>query len=130
MQKFKATLEIIGINPFVFVPQQILNVIFMQAKRNKGPIPVCGAINGKKYKQTLVKYSGEWRLYINTTMLPNSPKKISENIEVAIQFDTKVRTVIPHPKLVTALKKHKDAKKIFDNLPRPGQKKSSATFQI
>jgi len=122
MQKFRATLEIIGINPFVFVPQQILNTIFLKAKKNKGPIPVCGTINGKKYTQTLVKYRGEWRLYINTTMLPDSPKKIGESIEVAVQFDTTVRTIIPHPKLVKALNKHKDAKKTFDNLPPSRQK--------
>lgn len=122
MQKFKATLEIIGINPFVFVPQQILNTIFLKAKKDKGPIPVCGTINGKKYTQTLVKYSGEWRLYINATMLSGSPKKIGENIEVTVQFDTTVRTIIPHPKLIRALNKHKDAKKIFDNLPASRQK--------
>lgn len=122
MNKFKATLEIIGINPFVFVPQQILNNIFLKANKNKGSIPVCGTINGKKYNQTLVKYSGEWRLYINTTMLPSSPKKIGEIIEVKIQFDSKPRTIIPHSKLVSALNKHKDAKKNFDSLPPSRQK--------
>src|ERR1043166_7115166 len=122
MQKFKARLEIIGINPFVFVPQQILNTIFLKARKDKGPIPVCGTINGKKYTQTLVKYSGEWRLYVNTTMLSDSPKKIGENIEVTIQFDPTVRTIEPHPKLVKALNKHRDAKKIFNNLPASRQK--------
>ena len=122
MNKFTATLEIIGINPFVFVPQQILDTIFLKAKKNKGPIPVCGTINRKKYNQTLVKYSGEWRLYINTTMLPGSPKRIGEVIKVTIQFDNKLRTVIPHSKLVSALNKNKVAKKNFDNLPPSRQK--------
>ena len=122
VQKFKATLEIIGINPFVFVPQQRLEKIFRDAKKDKGPIPVCGTINGKKYTQTLVKYSGDWRLYINTIMLPNSPKKIGETLEVSIQFDPTERTLLIHPLLVKALNKHKDAKKTFDSLP-PSRRK-------
>jgi hypothetical protein len=122
VQKFKAIVEIIGINPFVFVPQQWLEKIFLDAKKGKGPIPVCGTINGKKYTQTLVKYSGEWRLYINNIMLPNSPKRIGETIEVTIKFDPTERALIPHPRLATALNKHKNAKKIFDSLPPSRQK--------
>ncbi len=122
MQKFKAKLEIIDINPFVFVPLRILNKIFLDAKKDKGPIPVRGTVNGKKFTQTLVKYRGEWRFYINTTMVPNSPKKIGETIKVEIQFDTTIRTLIPHPKLEKALKKNKDAKRVFDRLPPSRQK--------
>ena len=122
MNKFKATLSLIGINPFVFVPQQILDTIFLEAKKNKGPVPVCGTINGKKYNQTLIRYSGEWRLYINTIMLSDSPKRIGEIIEVTIKFDTRLRTIKPHPKLIIELNKHKDAKKNFDNLPPSRQK--------
>jgi hypothetical protein len=35
-------IEIIGINPFVFIPENILENIFEQAGKNKGPIPVKG----------------------------------------------------------------------------------------
>jgi hypothetical protein len=99
-----------------------LNTIFLKAKKNKGPIPVRGTINGKKYTQTLIKYSGECRLYINTTMLSNSPKRIGESVEVTVQFDTSERTIAPHPKFIKALSKHKDAKETFDNLPPSRQK--------
>lgn len=66
---FKAEIKIIGINPYVLVPGPILQKIFKQAGRDKGPIPIKGTINKKPYRQTLVKYSGAWRLYINTTMI-------------------------------------------------------------
>ncbi|HUC83166.1 MAG TPA: hypothetical protein VMR70_19810 [Flavisolibacter sp.] len=69
MHRFKARIEIIGINPFVFVPDVILNALFQKAGVQKGPIPICGTINDKFYQQTLVRYQGSWRLYINTTML-------------------------------------------------------------
>jgi hypothetical protein len=122
MKAFKAKLEIIGSNPFVFVPEEILTQIFKETKKSKGHIPISGTINGKKYTQTLVKYSGDWRLYINTVMLPNSPKRIGELIDVTIRFDKRDRTIKPHPKLVKALNENKRAKKIFDTLSPSMQK--------
>jgi len=116
MHKFKADIEIIGINPFVFVPDNILKDIFKQAGKDKGKIPIRGTINDLPYKQTLVKYSADWRLYINTGMLKNSPKRIGETIELTIEFDPSDRTVKPHPKFENALNEHKQAKIIFNNL--------------
>jgi len=116
LHKFKAKLEIIGINPFVFVPDVILNELFGQVGKDKGPIPISGSVNGEKYIQTLVKYRGEWRLYVNTTMLKNSPDRIGEMLEVTVAFDPSERTVEPHPELLKALKENPEAKKVFDAL--------------
>ena len=69
MHNFTATLEIIVGNPFVFIPEEILQALFAKANQNKRPIPVCGTVNGRPYQQTLVKYSGAWRLYINMQMV-------------------------------------------------------------
>ena len=122
MHKFKAALKIIGVNPFVFVPDKILKEIFKQSGKNKGYIPIHGLINGKPYKQTLVKYQGDWRLYVNTTMLNKSPKRIGEIIEITIEFDPADRKIAPHPKLVNAFKENEEAKKVFDNLSPSRQK--------
>ncbi|MBK8500816.1 MAG: YdeI/OmpD-associated family protein [Saprospiraceae bacterium] len=116
MNKFRAEIELIGINPYVLVPEEILKDVFEQAGRVKGHIPIRGVINQKPYKQTLLKYKGAWRLYINATMLQNSPKRIGETIDITMEFDSDDRTIEPHPKLVLALKENKEAKKIFDNL--------------
>jgi hypothetical protein len=122
MHHFKAEIHIIGINPFVFVPEEILAALFKQAGKDKGHIPVCGTINSKSYRQTLVRYSGEWRLYINTIMLKDSPKRIGETIDVSITFDTSDRTIKPHPQLVKALKENSTARKAFDLLSPSRQK--------
>lgn len=122
MQVFKAKLDIIGINPFIFVPQAILLTLFKDAGRDKGHIPVCGQVNGKEYQQTLLRYKGEWRLYINNIMLPDSPKRIGELIEVSIEFDPRDRTLQPHPDLIKALGQNKKAETVFQNLA-PSQKK-------
>jgi len=116
MQKFTAEIEIIGVNPFVHVPLEILTCIFNQAGKNKGPIPICGTINGKPYKQSLVKFGGEWRFYINTIMLKNSPKHVGETVELMVKFDPIDRTIIPHTKFEKALADNPEAKLVFDSL--------------
>lgn len=45
--KFQAELEIIGINPFVALPIDILQHIFIDSGRKKSPIAICGQVNGK-----------------------------------------------------------------------------------
>lgn len=113
---FNAVIDIIGINPFVFVPEPVLNKLFREFGKEKGPVPVKGTINGKAYRQTLVRFAGEWRLYINTKMLPKSPARIGEQVEVSIKVDFSDRTIHPHPKLVQALEENSRANAVFENL--------------
>jgi hypothetical protein len=116
VQTIRAKIEIIGINPYIALPDEVLTSIFKQAGKTKGPIPIRGTINDKAYIQTLVKYSGAWRLYINTTMLKNSPKRIGEIIDLTVEFDPVKRVVEQHPKLIKALHENKEAKTVFDSL--------------
>ena len=122
MAKIKAVIEIIGVNPFVFVPEKILQEIFIQAKKDKGHIPIKGKINSVPYKQTLVKFSGQWKLYINTTMLKNSPKRIGETIELTVEFDPANREIKPPAKFIKALKDNIEAKRVFEGLPASRKK--------
>ena len=117
MKTFSAEIYIIGINPFVFVPEDILAYVFKNAKKDKGPIRIKGTVNGKAYKQTLMKYAGHWRLYINTAMLKDSPKRIGETIEVSIDYDPEERSIEMHGELKTALAGNAEAKQVFDSLP-------------
>lgn len=113
---FQATIEIIGINPFVFVPEEILNYIFEKAAKSKGLIPVRGTVNNVPYTQTLIKFKGEWRLYINTKMLKNSPKRIGEQITISIDYNAEKRSIPIHPKLLQALNEDVAANSVFQNL--------------
>lgn len=122
MNRFNAELKIIGINPYVSVPEEILERIFQEFGKNKGTIPICGKVNQVDYTQTLVRYQGEWRLYINTTILKNSPKRVGEILDVSIAFDPKDRSIAMHPKLEAALKKSGTAQKVFERLPPSRQK--------
>lgn len=120
--KFSAEIKMIGINPYVSVPELILKSIFIEAKRDKGPIQIRGLINENPYLQTLVKYAGEWRLYINTKMLEQSPKRIGEKIAVVISFDPEERIIEMHPALKAAIDHNKTAKSVFERLPPSRQK--------
>jgi hypothetical protein len=116
MDQFKARINIIGINPFVYVPGKILNGIFNQANKDKGPIPIRGTVNDIPFQQTLVRYQGKWRLYINTTMLKDSPSHIGETVNITIEYDPTDRSIKPHAKLTAALANNDEAKRAFDNL--------------
>lgn len=119
--QFTATLDIIGINPFVFLPNEILDEIFKTSGKNKSPIPVKGTVNGKEFKQNLMKYLGEWRLYINLTMLKNSPKRIGEVLEIIVEFDDSERTVSIHSDLEIAIKENPLALENFEKLTHSGK---------
>ena len=122
MHFFKAELQIIDGNPFVFVPEEILTAVFVEAEKTKGPIPIRGTLNDKPYRQTLVKFRGEWRLYINMKMLPNSPRRIGEVISLSIEYDPGDRTIEAHPNLVSALEENEEAKRVFESLPASRRK--------
>jgi len=115
--KFTAEINIIGVNPYVHVPDKILENIFRKSGKTKGAIPIKGTVNGIPYKQTLVRYKGDWRLYINTYMLHLSPRRIGEIIKVSAEYDPVPRVITPHADFKKALNKNRKAKMVFDNLP-------------
>jgi len=128
LHTFRAVLDIIGINPFVYVPDGVLADIFRQAGRDKSPIPVCGTVNGKPYTQTLMKFQGQWRLYINLLMLKNSPDRIGEEIEVSIRYDPVKRVVPMHPDLAEILEANPHARATFDKFPPSRQQEILKTL--
>ena len=122
MAKFTSRIYKIGINPVVDPPDNVLETIFAEAGRSKGPIPVRGNLNGAPYTQTLVRYSGAWRLYINGIMLKESGLKVGEDARIEIEFDPAPRDVEPCPALAAALRKDRSAKAEFDKLKPSRQK--------
>ncbi len=116
MQKFSAQIGKIGINPVVDPPDAVLESIFEQAGRSKGPIPVRGKINGSEFIQTLVKYQGAWRLYINGPMLKDSGLKVGDTAHIAMEFDARPREVPMPAKLSEAFRRNRKAKAAFEAL--------------
>lgn len=119
---FKARIAIIGINPYVLLPEAMLAMLFAQAGKDKGPIPVHGTIDGNAFIQTLVKYAGAWRLYLNGPMLKAAKKGVGDTVSVRIAFDPRDRSIPMPGALEAALKKHAKARTVFDALP-PSRRK-------
>ena len=122
MYTFSATIYKIGINPVVDTPDEVLKAIFEQAGRSKGPVPVRGTINGAEFLQTLMKYQGAWRLYINGPMLKDSGLSVGDIANIEIEFDPRPREEPMPPKLRAAVRKNANARKAFDLLP-PSRRK-------
>ena len=116
MNTFKAKIQIIGVNPNVLLPPKILNHIFKQAGKDKGKIPVKMTIDGHPFIQTLIRYSGHWRLYLNTPMRRVAAKEVGDSAVFEIEFDPAERVIPMHPKLTEALEENEEAKKVFKKL--------------
>ena len=113
---FTTEIKIIGINPFAFVPEEALNYVFHQAGKDKGQLPITMKIDGYEFKQTLVKYAGDWRLYLNMPMRKAAGKDVGDTASFEIEFDAEERTIRINPKLEQALVENKQAKDVFDSL--------------
>lgn len=122
MQSFSQKIVKIGINPCVVPPTDVLNAIFKQSGKDRGPIPVRGMLNGARYTQTLVKYQGAWRLYINGTMLEASGLKNGDIAQVKIEYDPTDRTIPIHPELSKQFTKNATVKKAYAALAPHRQK--------
>ena len=119
---FSAKIGKLSINPVVDPSEKVLNAIFKQAGRSTGPIAVCGTINGAEFIQTLVKYRGAWRLYINGEMLKASGIRVGDEAKIKIEFDPRPRDIPIPGSFTTALQRNAEAKKAFDALSPSRQK--------
>jgi hypothetical protein len=122
MIKFRSKIYKVGINPAVEPPKEALDALFAQAERSKGPIRVRGRLGTTKFLQTLVRYRGAWRLYINGPMLKSSGLKVGDVADIEIEFDPGPREVPMHPALVEAFRKDPKAGTAFSRLTPSRQK--------
>jgi hypothetical protein len=122
VKSFSARISKLGINRCVNVPEDVLDELFRRAARNKGPIPVRGTLNGKKFKQTVVKYQGAWRLYLNTQMRKDAGIDAGDIAKVVLEFDPKPRIIPMNQKLARSLSKNSEAKAAFQKLAPSHQK--------
>lgn len=122
MQRFSGRIFKIGINPCLVPPNAVMEQLFTDAGKRSGAIPVMGKLEDAPFTQTLVKFSGKWRLYINGQMLTDSGLKNGDMGHVQIEFDPRSRTVPLGQQLKEALAKDKTAKKAYDSLPPSRQK--------
>jgi sulfur relay (sulfurtransferase) DsrC/TusE family protein len=128
--KFLGTIFIINGNPYVRPPDEVLQIIFKQADKETSPVPIRGKINGAKFEQSLVRYQGDWRLYVNIIMANAAgikfSKSISEIVGTVATFEIEFNPTPPVYKMVTFLQKslnsNPTAKDNWEKLPPSRQK--------
>lgn len=117
MPLFTSRIARIGVNLYVTPAAGVLRAIFAQAKRKTSPIPVRGTLQGAPFQQTLVRYAGAWRLYLNGPMLKaagiaadgsgaghgRQPLKVGDRVRVELAFDPAPRTFPMPPAFERAL---------------------------
>jgi hypothetical protein len=122
---FTAIIDIIIGNPFVTPPKHVLESIFQQAGKDRGVIRIKGELNGVPYTQTLVRYAGEWRLYLNGIMLRKAgvvfktgaiAAVVGTPVTISVEFDAKSRKLPMHPALAKALATDQPAKFAYQKL--------------
>jgi uncharacterized protein YdeI (YjbR/CyaY-like superfamily) len=122
VNSFERVIYKIGINPVVDPPEDVLRYLFERAGRSKGPIAVRGTINGAPFVQTLVKYKGAWRLYINGIMLKAAAATVGDLARITIDIDTDPPVEQMPRQLADALSRQPSAAAEFDKLT-PSRKK-------
>ena len=116
MVEFSARIYKLGVNPVVDPPEAVFETIFELAGRSKGPIPVRGLINGAEFMQTLVKYAGKWRLYVNGEMLEASGLNVGDTASIEIEYDPRPRQYPVPAALRRALASDPKARAAWDAL--------------
>ena len=127
MHSFTSRIQLIGVNPYVLVPAVLRRQIFRDAGKERGPVPVAGTINGFAFQQTLVKFKGRWRLYLNTPMRKATALEVGHEALFTLRYDPTPRTFpMPEP-FALALRKSKLARQNFERLP-PSRKKEIVRY--
>lgn len=121
-RRFTATIELLGINPYVLVPPAQLRVLFEAAGRDKGPLPIRVEFDGHAFPQRLVRYQGAWRLYLNTPMRKAIGKDVGDRVQVRVTHDPVPRLEPMPAEFARALAGAADARACFEALT-PGRKK-------
>jgi bacteriocin resistance YdeI/OmpD-like protein/uncharacterized protein DUF1905 len=122
MGEFRATIALLGINPYVSVPAVHLKALFRAAGGSSGPLPILVSIHGVAFKQTLVKYQGEWRLYLNARMRRVAGKEAGQRLVLSVDFDPTPRVEPMPPELELAFAEDGAARAAFEALV-PSRKK-------
>jgi hypothetical protein len=122
MDEFSAKVEIIDINPYVKVPISIVERLHRELKKEAGPIPVKGKLQGKPFIANVVKFRGMWRLYLNTPMRKAANKDVGDRVRVELQLDRSIRKTPSPRKFTLALAKSRKAREAFAKLRLSRQK--------
>ncbi len=88
---FTATIHKLGINPCVDVPKEIVTALLLAAKKKNAPVQVKCELLGTLFDANIVRYAGNWRLYLNTPVRKSSQRDVGDTVEIMLHYDPTIR---------------------------------------
>ena len=87
MQVFSATIIELGINACVNVPEKIVRSLLAEAGKKNAPVQVKCILNGVDFDANVVRYSGDWRLYLNLVTRCAASCDIGDRVKIHLTYD-------------------------------------------
>ena len=119
MQVFSAPIVKLGINACVNVPEKIVKRLLAAAGKKKAPVQVKCFLNGVEFDANVVRYSADWRLYLNLVTRRAAGCDIGDKVKIHLAYDPSSR-ISPMPEAFRqALRDDTDAQKAWRLRPTP-----------
>jgi uncharacterized protein DUF1905 len=91
MQVFSAPIIKLGINACLNVPEKIVKSLLAAARKKSAPVQVKCVLNGVDFDANVVRYSGDWRLYLNLVTRKAAGCDIGDKVKIQLTYDPSVR---------------------------------------
>jgi hypothetical protein len=91
MHVFSATIVKLGINACLNVPEEIVKSLLAAAGKKSAPVQVKCVLNGVKFDANVVRYSGDWRLYLNLVTRRAANCDIGDRVKIHLAYDPSMR---------------------------------------
>jgi hypothetical protein len=114
---FSTSVHKLGVNPCVDVPEPIVGALLRAAGKERGPVPVEARLRDVRFKSTVVKYRGSWRLYLNQHVRRETGVDVGDAVRIALSYDSEPRSLPTPPILTAALQRNRRAHASWNTLP-------------
>ena len=91
MQVFSAPIIKLGINACLNVPEKIVKSLLATAGKKSAPVQVKCVLNGVEFDANVVRYSGDWRLYLNLVTRRAAGSDIGDKVKIHLAYDPSIR---------------------------------------
>jgi hypothetical protein len=118
MQVFSAPIVKLGINACVNVPEKIVKNLLATACKKSPPVQVKCVLNGVDFDANVVRYSGDWRLYLNLVTRRAAGCDIGDKVKIHLAYDPSIKIPPMPEQFRQALRGDSDLQKAWRLQPR------------
>lgn len=101
------------------MPTDIVVALLKAANKKATPVQVKCDLHGTLFDANVVRYAGNWRLYLNTPVRKSSRKDVGDSVEVTLHYDPTIRMPSMPQAFRRALKDNAEALRLWRLRPSP-----------